>query len=299
MEKYPKIKRLGDSENKGIFDVLDGDIIYVTEKVDGANARFILEKSEIVFGSRNVNDLEEDNKQFGKYIRYIKEKVNPEDLDQDLIYVGEFMTPHTLQYDWDNIPTFIGFDVLNKNTGLPLSPGYAKKKFEELGLEFVPILFKGTPREFLDKGKESFMSESKYRDGKPEGIVIKNPNRLNQYDRPMYAKVVNEDFHEKKKTFQPKKTKKQDTYRLVDEYVTEARIRKILNKMTVEEGKELSRKLTEPLFHRVINDTLQEEIIDIAHNGSIDEINFRLLYSLVPKKCVKVIDKVMDEKMGV
>ena len=299
MEKYPKIKRLGDSENKGIFDVLDDDIIYVTEKVDGANARYWREDGEIVFGSRNVNDLEEDNKQFGKYIRYIKEKVDPEDLDQDLIYVGEFMTPHTLQYDWDNIPTFIGFDVLNKNTGLPLSPGYAKKKFEELGLEFVPILFKGTPREFLDKGKESFMNESKYRDGKPEGIVIKNPNRLNQYDRPMYAKVVNEDFHEKKKTFQPKKIKKQDTYRLVDEYVTEARIRKILNKMTVEEGKELSRKLTEPLFHRVINDTLQEEIIDIAHNGSIGEINFGLLYSLVPKKCVKVIDKVMEEKMEV
>lgn len=295
MKKYDKIKRLGHAENDSIFDYPDDELM-ISEKMDGSNARFMVEDNEIVFGSRNVNNLDRDNKQFKKFINYILDNIKPEQLDPDYIYVGEFMVSHTLQYDWDNIPTFIGFDILVKETGKPINWKTSKRLFEELGLEFVPVLWEGTVREYEEVELPEY--ESKYRDGKPEGVVIKNYSRVNMYGRPLFAKVVHEHFQEKKSTYQPKNAVSKNTSRVVSEYVTKARIRKIINKMVVEEGKELSRSLMNSLIHRVINDTLQEEIVDIKNNKHIDKVDFKILYKLVPEKCLFVIDKMMEEKVS-
>ena len=53
--KYNKIRVLGHDENKGILD----DEIIIEEKIDGFNARIMLTKDKILFGSRN-RELEEE-----------------------------------------------------------------------------------------------------------------------------------------------------------------------------------------------------------------------------------------------
>ena len=296
MKKYDKIKRLGHYENESLLDFVNDEII-IEEKIDGSNFRFWLEDGEIKFGSRNVSYLEKDNKQFKKCINYLLDRLSPNDLDEDLIYIGEFATPHTIQYDWENTPHFIGFDILVKTTGRPLDWKVTKRKFAQLNLEFVPVLWFGDTKHFEDLELDKLLEKSQYRDGKPEGVVIKNYNRVNEYERPLFAKVVNEHFEEKKKTFQPKNAGSKDTARVVAQYVTKARVRKIINKMVSEEGRELSRSLMGDLIHRVISDTLEEEILDITHNNKINKLDFGLLYKLAPKKCLHEIDKMMEEKV--
>ena len=51
--KYGKIKALGCSDSYGIFDN-PKHTIYVQEKIDGANFRFIIHNGKPVFGSRNL-----------------------------------------------------------------------------------------------------------------------------------------------------------------------------------------------------------------------------------------------------
>ena len=75
--KYKKIKRLGDEENKEIFADKE-DLIYIQEKVDGANFRFyITEKGELIFGSRTQEIREDDksHKNFMRAVNHIREKL--------------------------------------------------------------------------------------------------------------------------------------------------------------------------------------------------------------------------------
>jgi ATP-dependent RNA circularization protein (DNA/RNA ligase family) len=273
------------------------DEIIVEEKFDGANMRFWKEDGKLIFGSRNVNDIQ--NKQFNKPMKYLRKTVNLSMIDEDLIYVGEAMLSHSITYDWDNLPGFIGFDVLHKDTGQPLNYKIAKEKFGELGLEFINILFEGTVKEFLDIDETKFLETSKYRTGKPEGFVIKNYSRLNQYGRPLFAKVVNEEFSEKKKAkFGTAKIKKSDTPLAVKQFVTEARIRKIILKLTVEEGYELERPLMKHLIPAVIKDFLDEHIVEIYEDKNINNIDFQLLHKIVPKHCLRVLDNMIQNKVA-
>lgn len=297
MKKYKKIRTLGHRENENIFTVNDDKII-IQEKLDGSNFRFWREGDKLIFGSRNVNNLDKNNHQFSATINYLKEKIDVDKLDPDIIYIGEAMKKHSINYDWGNIPKFIGYDVVYKDNGLPLSYKLAIKEFNKIGLEFVRVIFEGTAYEvrnnidlnsFLDK-------DSPYREaGRPEGIVIKNYDRLNQFGRPLYAKMVRDDFKEKNKVkFDNKKTKKRDALYITEKYATEARIKKIILKMVNNEGKNLSRELMNSLIPKVIKDILSESIIEIYEEDKrVNRIDFNMLHELVPKKCLRVLDNMI------
>ena len=97
--KYKKIRQLGDEENIDIFKD-PKDIIYIQEKVDGANFRFYINESgELVFGSRTRVIDEDDNSQknFMRCINHVREKLKDVDLKpyRGLIFYGESMTKHT------------------------------------------------------------------------------------------------------------------------------------------------------------------------------------------------------------
>lgn len=297
MKKYPKIKYLGSAETKGIFDKLSNEVV-VQEKIDGANFRFMIKDGNLTFGSRNVAQVENKNyDQFANTIEYLEESIDEPKIDRDLVYVGEATQKHTLEYDWEEIPQFLGFDVLHKDSGLPLSWGIAKEKFDKIGLDFVPILWRGEVRKWKNKDMQTFLDSSEYRDGKPEGIVIKNYERLNNFDKPLFAKVKIEEFREKAKAkFGDNKAKRTNTAYAVEKYLTESRIRKIILKMTEEEGKELARPLMEDLIYRVAEDILDEHIVDLYREKKVDEIDFNVLNKMVPDKCLETIDKMMEEK---
>ncbi len=290
MKKYPKIKRLGSSGTEGITDA---GTLFIEEKLDGNNFRFKRYGDQLMFGSRRVvfkehgDPLppEEVGGQFQKVSKYLSEKINTNDIKElekdygELVFFGENMIKMHLEYDWDNIPQFLGFDIWSVEDEKWLHPEKYREVFSKLGLYTVPLLEK-VPVDEFDSDYE--VPQSTYRDGKAEGIVIKNPFQSK------YAKIKTEKFKELEKT-NPSKNKdlSNDVDEMVHKYAPRMRIQKKIDVLTKEQDKDLEMELMEDLPMMVVDDIFEEEYKDIVRSSY--SINFKSFRSKVADKCVEVL----------
>ena len=295
MNKYPKIKRLGHRDNDGI---LDGDEILVQEKMDGANFRFTLQRNieeeyhdddrDLVFGSRNVvykNEKDVDSN-FRHAIEYVRENIDLDALRHyddswgPLTFYGEAMHSHTLDYDWDNTPSFLGFDMW-AGTFEEFAPhNITSMTFNSIGLETVPTLYEGYPEDF----DATSVPDSEYRDGVAEGFVIKN------HTTEQRAKVRSEEFKEMhagpsgntSEEYEP-----EDGVVLAHKFTTDARVFKMIHKME-NEGYDVEMGMMEDLWRRVFDDVIEEEYDTIfLGNHTLDTQQFR---SEVASRCARALD---------
>lgn len=300
-KKYPDIERLGHEDNLELF-LFQDDIIIVEEKVDGGNGSFWLEDDGIHFGSRN-RDLtkENDNKTFQGFQVKLRELLANKKLNPDYIYYIEWMAKHTISYT--NAPPFIGIDIRLKRAmnvddyGLFLARESREQEFERLGIENVPLIWRGMVKDFKKLEINSLIPKSKYFNGFAEGIVIKNYNRkARSGNHQIYAKVVREEFKEDNKAiFGSVKQTISDTSKIVEQYCTDARIRKAVLKFVNEDNINLDLKLMQYVPHYVIKDIFKEEIVEIIKVYKF--IDLRELKQLVPKLCLKIINQMMLERV--
>jgi len=308
--KYPKIKRLGHRENSGILD--EGHLV-VQEKLDGANFRFMLETHlneqfhvedrDIVCGSRNVawkNGKDMDGA-FEHVVEYVRERVHVGALSvaEDyyggpLVVFGEAMHPHTLDYNWDEVPPFLGFDVYNSAEDVFLDWKHAEYIIEGIDLPTVPTIYEGpveeTPPDLtwfddsLDGSSEESSSteddadgdiavpQSAHRDGKAEGIVIHNE------DTGQTAKYRSSEFKEKHGSQSPSNSDgydPSDGEMLARQYTTEARVLKMIHKYE-DRGREIEMAIMEDLWRAVFDDIIEEEYDEIfLGNYTINTKQFR------------------------
>jgi hypothetical protein len=307
MKKYPKLKYPDHDKSSGLF--ADGTI-FVQEKLDGANFRFCRESHlddqfhtddrAIVFGSRNVafKNQKDESKQFKEPIRYVREQVNADDIQSientlggAVTVFGEAMTPHTLTYNFSDIPAFVGFDMWDESRHRFVPPSDAKHFIEQvLGLDFSPILDKVPAEEWDDYSTQ--VPQSAYGDVKAEGLVLKNPTTN------VWSKMVREDFKEKnKKTFgKPKKHQESGAEKLSYQYITNARIKKQVHKL-IDEGdwNSMQMEMMEELPEAVIRDMAEEEAANILmnENWEVDIGDFR---SITSSRCARVLRKMINEK---
>ena len=288
--KYPKIRRVGHEKTRGILDD-PTDFVVIQEKVDGSNFRFWLEDGEIRFGSRRVDYVDEKNyEEWAKAIEYIKSKVNPEDLREDFIYVGEFIRPHTVQYDFDSAPPFVGFDILNRWTGDIIHYLISYAEFDSLGLPFINTYFVGEAGlitdvliEELKKKKSAYGAEVQ------EGVVLKN------YSRNIFAKSVNPEFLEdfKKKFGDKVKPKMTAEAKVVERFITPARVKKIITQIYEDKGSVSAEDIPQ-ILRDTVNDMLEEEILTIANEMRIQELNFKKLRKKASKKIMSIVRENYD-----
>lgn len=287
-QKYPKVKILGDRSNEEILTI-PGKVV-IQEKVDGANFGFYVEDNILYFCSHN-NNLTDSNQiaktgipKRWKGIEPVLEsfKNDPLMFDSDLYYYGESMQKHTLEYD--NISGFIGFDIFDLVSEKFLNQGLCKNYFDLLDLPFIHTIVEiDTSENITLDYLKSLYQKSAYRDGSAEGIVIK------RYDTQQMAKIVDDDFKEKYR--QPKlKVESTNEQRIVDTYVTDARIEKMIHKLH-DDNNEIDMTMVRLLFKSVIKDIFEEEIIEIYQN--YNSINFKILTVLVSKRCVIVLKRVI------
>lgn len=286
--KYPKIKRIGDDENAGI---LASGWIVVQEKMDGANFRFTreahldpeyhTEDRHLVFGSRNVaykNEKDVDES-FEHAIEFIRENIDIEALERleegwgQLVFYGEAMHPHTLDYKWDDVPSFLGFDVVRVMDGgktAYLDWNKSKGIFDAVDLPTAPIRHYGDPNEY-DPDPED-LEPSEYRNGMPEGVVIKNE------ETGQRAKVRTPKFKEKhggQSPTNPDDYDPDDAEVLARTYTTEARVLKMIHKYE-DRGRTIEMAVMEDLWEDVFDDIIEEEHDEIfLGNHVIDTKQFR------------------------
>jgi ATP-dependent RNA circularization protein (DNA/RNA ligase family) len=181
---YPKIHQLGHDDNKNIFHDPNDDI-YIEEKVDGGNHRFMLKDGVITFGTRSqeVGTIHDDSigKMWTRTFQFLKTILDGKQLPETHIFFGEAMVRHSINYDWQRTPPFLGFDIgIPKDDEVIEFLPYDKKKrvFDDLGIPMVPLI------DVVKAGKivkisDDRLPESAFYDGPAEGLVYKNYIKYN------------------------------------------------------------------------------------------------------------------------
>ena len=286
-QKYFHIDRLGTIENNELVTDMDLDC-YVEEKIDGGAAVCLddLKRKEIVFGSRNrplVDGLE--NGLFKENIEWVKNLIKGVKLNKKYLYYGEYIKKHTINYNFKELPMFIGFDIKIKEKDIFLTRKAKEKEFKRINLPVVPLLWTGKVKD-LEPSK--LIGTSVFDPTVTmEGIVIKT-SKLNKFTRPIYAKIVREEFKEdNKKVFGPG-LDKSGACHVVERYLTPARVNKEIHHLIYEKNLKLDRSLMKFLPINVCNDILREEILNVFKDEK--EIDFKKFKQLVAKKCLRILD---------
>jgi hypothetical protein len=307
-KKYIEIERLGHEDTQELLNHSE-DTIVIEEKVDGGNGCFWQEDDGVHFGSRNRDlTLEGDKKAFQMYQELLRKHLTDLEtqgikLNPDYYYYIEWMQKHTINYT--NIPPYIGFDIRLKRSiegigaGLFLGREGREQEFNRLKIENIPLIWKGKVSELKKLSLMELIPKSKYYGGFAEGIVIKNYCRKHlRENHQLYAKLVREEFKEDNKAvFGSVRSKVTDTQKIIKQYVTDARIKKMILKFINEENKPLTKELMKELPRRVIKDMLEEEISTISQDYSF--LDFKEIRGVVPKMCYRVLCEVMNERAGI
>lgn len=309
-KKYPDIERLGSDENKDIL-LYPEDTLVIEEKVDGGNGQFSVDDASgsIHFGSRNRDlTIENDDKAFkgcrdylANHLMAITDRSGIR-INADYIYYVEWMEKHTINYT--NAPRVIGIDIRLKHSknqegaGLFLGRDTREAEFDRLGIENVPLVWRGTTADLKKMVIRDLIPKSKYFDGMAEGVVIKNfCRKAVEGNHQLYAKLVRDEFKEDNRAvFGSVKNPVSDTSKLVNRFCTDARIRKAVLVYLNEDKMPLSLRLMALVPHYVMIDIFEEETAVILKEYKFLDIkDFRVK---VTKKCLAVITEMMKEKSG-
>lgn len=283
--KYPKIKIIGDEENKDLLTNPDDEIV-IEEKIDGGNFRFMVTDGRYIFGSRTqeLGEDKQEEKAWARCIGYIKRLMKHGDYNHYIFY-GECCIRHSTPYDFDKIPPFLGFDIYDLRTHRFLSYIDAKNMYESVNLYFVPVI--GTVKAGeLKQYADSDVPKSMYYDGQAEGVVFKN------YTTQVFAKYVTLSHREiATKVFGgSKKWATNDTDRILAMYCTNPRIDKKVYEL-IHEGNKLEMTLMKQLPTRVFLDICDEHYHDIlSRNNKIDVGELR---KGIAKRCLHVLTQMI------
>lgn len=303
-KKYNKIYRIGHDETKELLQDKKA-IIHVEEKVDGGNFRFYInEECQIIIGSRTQqltsNEGQDDNmnKMFLACANFVRDKLKDKDLTdcKGFIFYGENCVKHTINYDWEKIPRYLGFDIYNIELDEFVDVRTRNEMFEELELDVVPYICELNIQHNKDLNEqlEKLVPISKYAlesapDMRAEGIVLKD------YDRQLFAKYVTDKFKEKNaEAFggTPKYNKIDDTNNaeFIFKYCTNNRIEKMIFKL-IDEGFKLEMQMMKELPKRIYIDIFEEEHQEIYQSRW--KLDFNMIRKLIPKRCKAVLEQII------
>lgn len=311
---YKKIYTFGHEENADIFKNPEDDIV-IQEKIDGANFRFMFNDGQIIFGSRTQMlspDIEHKYaKNFERCIKHIREKVEGKDLSkyEGMIFFGECCVAHSMQYDWNKIPPYLGFDINNDS-----NQNYPKRFipypenmliFKELELDFVPLMAIKKAKD-ISKIDDSIVPISEYAiesgtedTRKAEGIVFKKysfkeESEGDEGEEQIMAKYVRDKFKElNAEVFGEKRVKYNDDLdngEFIFKYCTNTRIEKLVFKL-IDEGEKLDMPLMSLLPKRVHKDIIEENWKEILGSNWI--LDMKKIRQMIPKRCAVVLKQII------
>jgi len=251
--------------NTGAF--APGDMISITEKIDGSNASFLCENGQLFAFSRK-KELSFSNNLAG-FWNWVKESLDPTEYleEERYIFFGEWLRKNKVVYQKEHINKFYLFDIYDRTEGKWMPQDFVKEEAKKHGLNYVPELYFG-PFVSWDHCR-SFLNSPSYGETQ-EGVVVKNLSKINDDNNrlPVYLKIVNDSFKESKRPKMEDREKKAEMIRariLIDCIVTERRVEKMIFKLrdegilpevlTPQDMKTVAKNLPK----RIYEDCLKEE----------------------------------------
>lgn len=274
MKAYPSIPRVENAPDR----LLDSGHLWLLENVDGATFRFQLQESGLIrFGDRSrVYDHPDDVPEpYQHAVRHVRENLERDALRsavddvEDVVFFGEAMHHHTIEYDWERTPSFLGFDVWSVEAGAFRPPDAVEGIFEGIGLEAVNAVERELRARDFDPDSYT-VPDSAWYDGPAEGVVIRNKRG----DR---AKLLHPEFREVDETVPVDSSAKE----LATTYATRRRLENVA--ATLEDG---GQPVTfETLYERVLEDIVREEHKQLYHSdGTLEMGTFRSAVSALTRE---------------
>lgn len=235
---YMDIERLKEKYADG-FQV--GDYIVVQEKIDGANfsIRYDEETDTIAAFSRKKQlDVNNNLRGAWEWSQKLDKQLIKNVLGTNLILFAEWLVKHTVVYPSDKYQNAYCYDVYDTTAEKYLEQNQVKEIVAQLGLIYVPVFYEGQFQSW--EHLRQFVGKTELDGENGEGIVVKNMTRLNDPNTrlPFYTKIVSDKFCETKSIKKQNTSgadKRAELQNIVETVVTEARVRKLLNKM-VDDG---------------------------------------------------------------
>ena len=224
---------LRQGNGKG-FEV--GDIISITEKVDGSNCSIMYDSDSetlLAFSRKQKLTINKTLQGFWDFAQSLG--VKPFAEHPSWIIFGEWNGTNKIRYLPEFTKIWIVYDIFDTETEKWLSQSVVKMWCEQYGFRYINELYYG---EFISWDHcKTFLHSPAYGD-RQEGIVVKNQTKLNNPESrlPFYLKIVNEDFKESMKTrekvIDPEaEAAKAEALQIVESIVTRNRVEKELFKM--------------------------------------------------------------------
>lgn len=293
-KKYQHVCRLGTSDTDGI---LNGKC-YIFPKIDGTNSQVYLDDTgTLCAGSRNHKlSLEKDNQAFYKTILDDKQIAAYLHKHPNHRLFGEWLVPHSLKtYVDDAWKKFYIFDVCidNGDDFKYLTYEEYAPLLDEFNLLYLkPLMIEEDPtQEQIAWCVNNNTYNIKENEGCGEGIVIKRYDYINKYGRIVWAKVLHDEFNNKRQSKGKKDTivgKLEIEFNIVDNYVTSDFIEKEYAKIINDYPPIQRKKLIPILIERVWKTLIDEEMYNIIKKYKCPIVDFKGLKKLVIDKIKKV-----------
>ena len=296
MSNYRAYTHIERANKPQVASVMNAPLVSVQPKIDGTNACvWADDDANIHCGSRTreVGDTKEtDNQGFCSYMTPSDETAKLRAFCitfPNYIVYGEWLGQNKCL---GSIKQYIKrgfwvFDVYDTDTGDYLP--YEDWSYMLGGLyeQYVPELWRGAGADLTQEKIDSLLESNHFNlpaDVIGEGIVIKaQPSVRDSYGHPVIAKIVREEFHEKKsrpkKVYAPSENERQ----FVDECCTAAFLDKCRNKVSLaleEDFDENNHKHIGYMMCLAVDDIMQEEFWDFFKKKK-GQVNLSMIDKLV------------------
>ncbi|WP_049972075.1 RNA ligase family protein [Haladaptatus cibarius] len=247
MKRYPPMSRPDDAP-KSLFD---GGHFWIQEKVDGTHLRFRLQESGLLqFGDRNrVYDADAIPTPYQHVVRHIRKNLDRSALRsavenvESVVFFGEAMYQHIIDYDWRRTPSFLGFDIWSDSSERFLSPDRVEAIYDRLGLNHVNTFEKEVRAVDFDP-HDYEVPQSNWYDGKAAGVVLRNKTGGR-------VKLLDGDFE----ATNERKTSEKSPKDLARECATDRRFERVANALE-SNGQAVA---VDALFERTFETIVREE----------------------------------------
>jgi ATP-dependent RNA circularization protein (DNA/RNA ligase family) len=198
--KFDKIYRIEmpDYNIKGKYflakkneELLFKDIVYIFEKVDGANSGIYKDDKGLIYLQKKGSECDLSHPQYSFFMRqWLFNNIDKlKKLPNNIVVYGELLRcVHTIKYD--KLPDwFLVFDIYDLKQQKYLIWEEVEKICNECGLKTVPLLFKGK----IKKEHIKIPKQSKF-GNECEGVVVKSKDfqTRGKYVKPEFVKAVEE-----------------------------------------------------------------------------------------------------------
>lgn len=272
INSYGSIYALG---HIAVADILNGEDVEVTEKIDGSQISFGVIDGELLIRSKNQQlHIGADNGMFNSAVEKIQEAHKVHGLMPGWIYRGEFFrVPKHNTLAYERVPkNNIAIYDIEKSYGSSdfLRRRDRQKEALRVGFESVRVFFAG-PGCTLDWIKEYLEEDSALGNVKVEGVVVKNYSMFTEDKKVAKAKFVSAEFQEKnnKEWKKENPTRKDIVTELIDTYAVPARWQKAVQHLRDDGKLEGSPRDIGSLIREAQEDLKKEEA------DSIKEVLFK------------------------